>query len=354
MPTTLKWDQIEERVYERGIDRVALYLDDGTAVSWSGVVSITENQNVNASPTYFDGNKVNSITETDSYSASLSAITYPDEVTILEGSERINHGIYLTNQYPQPFSMSYRTGVGDALNGTLSNHKIHIVFGLMLLPQDRERSTINADPEIDIFEWQLSSIPPEVGNYRPTAHIVLDEASMPELLRDELYLALYGDGVNPPAFTSVEDLIDQILQYSFWQIDDNGDKTFSATPFDPDDLVEVDPGADPEDDDYKLYEMHNVEIEWIDDDTYLLLNGYGVSTSCNPRVIGGYDQPSGDGDCWHLVRSALASDELSHYIGTAPLNSQETQPVWRVTKIIFGPPVTMVVTKNVRWTERES
>lgn len=354
MPITLEWGKVGERTYEQGVDRVVVYLDDGTAVPWSGVVSITESKNVNASAVYFDGNKVNSIVETNSYSASISAITYPDEVSILEGNERINHGIYLTNQYARPFSMSYRTGVGDDINGMFSNYKIHILFGLMLTPANKDYVSINNEPSVMTFEWDISSIPPEVGNYRPTSHITLDENQMPEALKDAIYLSLYGDGTNPPEFSTVEDLIDQILAYSFWNIVDNNDGTFDATPFNTEDLELVNPSAVEGDADYDLYRMDNVDIEWLDDDTYLLINGHGETTACNSHFVGDItDDPTEDGDCYHLVRSALATNELAHYIGTAPLGSMEIQPVWKVTKITFGPPVSIVKKKNVKWTERE-
>lgn len=354
MSTTLVWDKIEERTYNRGVDRVVIYLDDGTAVPWSGVVSINENQNVSTSPTYFEGSKVNSIIETDSYSANLTAITYPEEVTLLEGGEQLNYGIYLTNQYPRPFSMTYRTGVGSALGGALSDYKIHIVFGLMLMPQNVVHNTINADPEIDPFEWELVSIPPEVGNYRPTAHIVLEDSKIPDILKEDLYNALYGDGTNPPEFSSVEDLIEQILAYTFWQFIDNGDGTFDASPFDSNDLVKLWDTEEFPDEEFGLYELQNVDVEEIGENTFLLINGYGSQLGCSPRTVGAVGGPESSGDCWHLVRSALAGDETAHYIGTAPLGSLEIQPVWRVTKIMFGPPVTIVVNTNVRWTERES
>lgn len=357
MATTLTWDSIEERKYERGVDRVVIYFDNGyetEAIPWSGVVSISENQNVNTNAVYFEGNKVNTIVETDAYSANISALTYPEVVPLLEGNERLNHGIYLTNQFLRSFSMSYRTGIGSAKDGPLSDYRIHIVFGLVIVPQNNIHNTVNADPEVDPFEWEISSIPPGVGNYRPTSHIVLEWSKVPDILKTPLHDALYGDGTNPPEFSSVEDIIDQILSYSFWQFTDNEDGTFDATPFNEDDLTKMWDDEEFPDEEFGLYQLDNVEVEDLGDGKYLLLDGYGTTTECQPRTIGSIGETPGEAEsCYHLVRSSLASDEMSHYIGTAPLGSQEIQPVWRVTQILFGPPVTIIVRTNIRWTERE-
>lgn len=358
MSLTLNWDVVGERYFERGVDRVVIYLNDGEAIPWCGVVSISEDSVVSTSATYFEGNKVSSIVETDSFSASINAITFPEIVSKLEGSEEINRGLYLTNQHPRTFNMSYRTGIGDDLNGAQSSAKIHILFDVMLVPSAREYVTINAESDVMTFEWQIVSIPPEVGNYRPTAHVILDERSLPNAIRDQLYISLYGDGINPPGFNSAEDLIQQILTYSSWQyiMEPNEYGIFVAIPYDDSSLIEIDDQATFDDIDYELYELQNVEIEWLDDahETLVLIDGYGITTNCDPRSVGSIIQTVDDSNgCYHLVRSAIGSDETSHYIGTAPLGSQEIHPVWKITKIIFGPPVTIQIRKNIPWTERE-
>lgn len=353
MSTTLKWDVMEDRTYEQGLDRVAIYLNDGTAIPWSGVVAINESSNVSAGATYFEGTKANAMVETDAFSGSISAITYPDIIQKLEGGEAVNHGIFLTNQHLQSFNMSFRSGVGTALEGSLKSYKIHILLGLILLPSDRPHATINDTTDIELFEWDIASIPALVGDYRPTSHIIIDEDKIPPALKTALNNALYGDGVNPPEFTSVEDLIDQILAYSFWQFEDNGDGTFDGTPFDANDLEQIDPGAVFPHVNNQLFELHNVELEDLGNNEYLLINGYGTTLGCSPRLVGG-GVGTGGGDCYHLVESALASDGLSHYIGTAPLGSYPEQSVWRITQIFFGPPVTTHVRTNLPWTSRES
>ena len=351
MSTTLKWDAVEDRTYEQGLDRVAIYLNDGTAVAWSGVVSIEENANRSSDSTYFEGTKANTLVETDAFSGSISAITYPDVIQKLEGGEAINHGIYLTDQHLQAFSMSFRTGVGSALEGSLKSYKIHILFGLTLIPNSRPHTTLNDSTDIELFEWDMFSVPAVVGDYRPTSHIILDEDKIPPALKTALNNALYGDGVNPPEFTNIEDLIEQILAYSFWRFEDNGDGTFDGTPFDPLDLHAVDPGAVFPHVNNELFDLYNVDLEDLGNGEYLLVNGYGTTLGCSPRLVGG--TAGQGGDCYHLVESALASNGLSHYIGTAPLGSYPEQSTWRVTQIFFGPPVTTHVRTNIPWTSRE-
>ena len=39
---TLVWDQVGERVYQTGVDRGVLFLQDGTVTVWNGLTSVEE------------------------------------------------------------------------------------------------------------------------------------------------------------------------------------------------------------------------------------------------------------------------------------------------------------------------
>ena len=55
--TVLVWDKAGERRYETGIDRGVLYLTDGSAVVWNGLVSIVESRDRSVQSDYLDGIK---------------------------------------------------------------------------------------------------------------------------------------------------------------------------------------------------------------------------------------------------------------------------------------------------------
>ena len=38
----LKWDQVGDRVFERGVERGVLYLPDNSAVPWNGLTAVSE------------------------------------------------------------------------------------------------------------------------------------------------------------------------------------------------------------------------------------------------------------------------------------------------------------------------
>lgn len=350
METTLTWDNIEDRTYSQGVDRATLYLDDGSAVPWSGIVSIEENAAISLDHTYFEGTKRSSTVKVDSFTGTIEAISFPDEILRLQGDESLSSGIYLSTQHLEPFSMSFRTMIGNAVEGSGASYRIHILLGLLITPQDRAYTTINDSAEVETFKWDINSIPPEIGSYRPTSHIILEEDKIPEPLLESLYSSLYGDGENPPEFSSIDHIIDKILGFTDWQFNDLGDGTFEATPFDPEELVQIDIDAeDVEDDDFELYELLNVSIEPLGEDTYLLLNGYGSNNERDPRTIGGIPANKFN----YIVRSEPASDGLSHYIGTAPLGAQEEQSIWRITQIFFGPPPTSLTRLYATWSNRE-
>ena len=71
---------------ETGIDRGVLYLREGGAVPWNGLISVAETKSSREVKSYYlDGVKYLDHHVPGSYAASLSAFTYPDE---LESSAR--------------------------------------------------------------------------------------------------------------------------------------------------------------------------------------------------------------------------------------------------------------------------
>jgi len=79
--TAIAWDGVGQRYFETGLDRGVLYLEDGSGVPWNGLTAVDEKvTGAQASPVYWDGVKIDDVISVGDFSATLKAITYPEEL----------------------------------------------------------------------------------------------------------------------------------------------------------------------------------------------------------------------------------------------------------------------------------
>lgn len=231
MPILL-WDQPGDRIYENGLDRGVLYLTDGSAVPWNGLTSVVEKPDRAASPVYFDGMKTNDLVTVGDYSASLKAMTYPNEFLEFEGLGVLNGGVFVGDQPPGVFSLSYRTHVGDDFNKASAYYKIHLIYNATAIPTDKNYASFTADPAVTEFEWSITAIPDEIPGFRPSAHIIFDSRYTDASVLEQIELMLYGGSGEEGAHASLwphADLMDYLSGWFLLQITDNKDGTWTAT-----------------------------------------------------------------------------------------------------------------------------
>jgi hypothetical protein len=200
--TVLEWDKAGERRYETGIDRGVLYTRDGLAVPWNGLTSVTEAVGRDVKSYYLDGVKYLDQYVPGSYSAKLTAFTYPDELEALLGMREYYPGVFLHDQRPQLFHLSYRTRVGNDLEGTDHGYKIHIVYNVLAIPSDKDMNSLSDSANVAPFEWTLSGTPSVMFGVRPTAHVSLDSRRIGPGILYLLEGLLYG---RPPSGTGTPD-----------------------------------------------------------------------------------------------------------------------------------------------------
>lgn len=229
---TLTWDQTGERFYETGVSKGVLYKDDGYGVAWNGLTSVEEDVTDSIEPIYFDGVKFDEIVTLGDYTAILKAFTYPDEFMYYEGVVEDQKGFYVTAQPKKRFGLSYKTLIGDDVGGTEAHYKIHVLYNLTAIPSSIAYHSVSDSTEPVEFEWNISAVPEELENYRPTSHIVFDSRKIaPELLSD-IESILYGDADNDAFLPSLKGLATFIANWERLIIIDNGDGTWTASsPF---------------------------------------------------------------------------------------------------------------------------
>ena len=193
------WDQTGERLYETGVKRGVLYVQDsgGTypkGVAWNGLTAVTESPSgAEATPLYADDIKYLNLISTEELGGTIEAYTYPDEFAECDGSASIATGVYIGQQSRKTFGMCYTTTVGNDVDNNAHGYKLHLIYGALASPSEKAYSTINDSPEAITFSWEFSTTPVNVTGFKPTANIVIDSTkATPEKLA-ALEKILYGD-----------------------------------------------------------------------------------------------------------------------------------------------------------------
>lgn len=242
--TKLLWDQIGERVYQLGVDRGVFYsplhmVGIGYAgrpqgFSWSGLVSVDEvHEGVSSKPIFFNGIKTFDVVTDGDFSAKVKALTYPDEFMMFDGYVDTSEGLLLDSQPRDTFGLSYRTMVGNDVDGTDLGYKIHILYNLTSIADDIAVKTVDTNIEPIEFGWTFNGTPEPFPSNRPTAHLVIDSrTTRPEVL-SLLEDYLYGTESVEPRLPTVSDIIDIMCVV----ITEDGAGTWTATG--PDYLIEM-------------------------------------------------------------------------------------------------------------------
>jgi len=202
--TALLWDQTGERIYETGIDHGVLYIPDengvyNDGVAWNGLTSVSENPTgAESNAQYADNIKYLNLISAEEFGATLEAYTYPDEFAEFDGLAVPIPGLVLGQQTRKVFGLSYRTKLGNDIEGEDYGYKIHLVYGCQASPSEKSYNTINDSPEAITFSWEISTTPVPVTGYKPTALLVIDSTTVDADNLAALELLLYGDtGVDP-------------------------------------------------------------------------------------------------------------------------------------------------------------
>lgn len=271
----LVWDNSDDRVYESGLDRGVLYLPDGSGVPWNGLTSVIEKFDKSTSPVYYDGMKISDLVVLGDFSASLSAVTYPDEFSEIEGLAFTRNGLFFSDQPPKTFGLCYRTQIGN--DGSAEGYKIHVLYNLTAIPSDKTYATMSVDPSLVEFEWSITAIPEEIAGLRPTAHLIINTIDMDPLLLEELESVLYGAQYGNATLLPMPELITLINNFFRFEIIDHGDGTWSAIT-EYLEFIDVDI--------YNQFNILGINAWYLDNSTYVVASTRGVADAPQIKIHG--------------------------------------------------------------------
>ena len=193
----LKWDKVGERLFETGVDRGVLYTPNNgvydSGVAWNGLVSVSEAPSgAEATAQYADNIKYLNLVSAEEFGATIEAFTYPAEWGQHDGSATASVGVYVGQQARKPFGLSYRTRLGNDVDGTDFGYKLHLVYGALAAPSEKAYTTINDSPEAITFSWEITTTPVPVEGFKPTAILTIDSTKVTPTALKNLEDALYG------------------------------------------------------------------------------------------------------------------------------------------------------------------
>lgn len=194
----LVWDQVGEKLFETGVKKGVLYKRDASGaypkgVAWNGLTAVNENPS-GAEPTalYADDTKYVTIMSTEDYSLDIEAYMYPDEFAECDGSAELTEGVTIGQQTRKPFGFSWVTTIGNDVDGTDYGYKIHLVYGCLASPTEKNHSSINDSPDATNPSWSVSTTPVEVAGHKPTVTLEIDSTKVGEKALAAIEKVLYG------------------------------------------------------------------------------------------------------------------------------------------------------------------
>lgn len=204
----ITWQAQGERFFEMGVDRGVLYLQLNNGKPWPGLISVSESPSGGeAKPYYFEGVKYLNVSANEEYAATITSFYPPEEFLNCDGVVKLQNGLLVPHQPRKQFGLSYRTRVGNEVAGADFAYKIHLVYNALAAPSSRPNETIGGNADPSNFSWAITTRPPAITGYRPTAHLVVDTRyTDPEILA-ELEDLLYGTDESFATIPTPDELI---------------------------------------------------------------------------------------------------------------------------------------------------
>jgi hypothetical protein len=209
----LIFDAAGDKLYEAGVDKGVLYPINAstglydTGFAWNGLTEVDEKPS-GASPnrTYADNILYSTLLSAEVFGGTIKAYTYPTEFSACDGSNSPSAGVLVGQQARQTFGVSYRTKVGNDASSDLG-YKLHLVYGALASPSERDYATINDSPAPVEFSWDFNCTPVAVTSLSPTCLLIIDSTLVDATALSDLEDFLYGTSGTDPSLPAPDDVI---------------------------------------------------------------------------------------------------------------------------------------------------
>jgi hypothetical protein len=194
----LEWDQDGERTFENGVEKGVLYpYNSGKytpGVAWNGLSKVTENPS-GAEPSDFwaDNRKYATIMSSEEFGGTIEAYTFPDEFGPCNGTDELSKGVTVHQQKRSKFGLSYVTKKGNDEDGFDYGYIIHLVYGALASPSQKDYESENDSPNIMTLSWEFSTTKISVPGMKPTSLLEIDSTKVDSDKLAALEEILYGN-----------------------------------------------------------------------------------------------------------------------------------------------------------------
>lgn len=213
------WDKVGERIFEAGVDHGVLYTTNGEGVAWNGLISVDESPSSgDVTPYYIDGVRYVNVADRHEFSGKIEAYTYPEEFAQHDGWSFLDTGIAVDEQDRSEFGLSYRTKVGNDIDGIDHGYKIHVIYNALATPTPKDYVTDDQNVEAMTFSWSFTTIPVEVEGHAPSSHIVIDSTKAKSDVMRRFENMLYGTSSVAPKLPSLPEVVKLFDDWSAFQI----------------------------------------------------------------------------------------------------------------------------------------
>lgn len=227
----LDWGGSGQRLYETGVDRGVLYIN-GLGIAWNGLTGVNQaSSGGTPTPYYLDGIKYLNVISAEDFEATIQALNSPPEFAACDGTMAIQNGLFITQQKRKVFSFSYRTMLGNDVKATDYGYKLHLVYNALASPTAYSNASMGDSTTPNALSWAITTTPPRIPGYKPTAHLVVDSTKTPATILAMLENVLYGTELESPRIPSIDELFTLFSDYQQIQFpeiqDDNSVDTLT-------------------------------------------------------------------------------------------------------------------------------
>ena len=200
----LVFDEVGTRIYETGVSKGVLFVQDETGaypkgVAWNGLTAVNESPSgAEANDQYADNMKYLSLTGAENFEGTIEAFSSPKEFDVCDGMAEIAKGVKAHQQNRKSFGFAYQSIIGNDIKQNEYGTKLHLWYGCKAAPTERAHSTVNDSPEPANPSWSITSTPVDVPGNRPTSVLTIDSTKATPEKWKALIDAIYGTDSSEP------------------------------------------------------------------------------------------------------------------------------------------------------------
>jgi hypothetical protein len=201
----LTFDTTGTRRFETGVKKGVLYplnVSNGlydTGFAWNGLTEVKEKPSgAGSNKQYADNAVYLNLLSAETFGGEISAFTYPDEFGLCDGTAEPASGVTVGQQSRATFGLSYRTEIGNDVSSDLG-YKLHLVYGALASPSEKDYSTINDSPNGVTFTWAFDCTGASSTSYGTTSLLTIDSTKVSGTALSDLEDFLYGTSGTSPS-----------------------------------------------------------------------------------------------------------------------------------------------------------